>query len=144
MMRPLLTLALRNVGLLMVVVVPTFFVLFLLQVAVSSKEMFRDVPDALTFAGMAYLSTAIPICASGLAHQVLCFLLPREWSPTATRAVVFGSALLIPVVTVLVSFDSSFVAATISAIAVPAVISLALYTAVLRMPQKIRGSVAQH
>lgn len=132
--------ALRNLAMLMFLVLPIFFMLVLMQAFVSRSGTFRDVPDALTFAAMTYISTAAPVCAAGLLHQVACLLLPQGWPPAVTRVAVFGGALLIPVVTVLVSFDLSFVADTISAIAIPSVISSATYAAVMRLPQATRDA----
>lgn len=136
----MLTMA-RNVGLLMLIVFPSFLVLFLLQVAVTPREMFRDVPDALTFALFMYTTNAIPVCALGIMHQVACRLFPGHWSPLAARAVAYVLSLLIPAAAIVFGFAGNVVTDALVAIAFPSMIALALYAALMKLPSTTGADV---
>lgn len=121
--------ALKNLGWLVLVALPVFFLLVWLQALVGRAEGSRDLGYALETGGFYYLASVLYVLLGGLVHQVLVFLLPASSSPPRRRVI---ALLLTPVVPLALVPGGGL--GTLLEFLIPTVLALATYGVLMRIP----------
>ena len=106
MIRTVVVTALKNLGWLVVVALPLFFLLTWVQALVAGAEGSRDLGYVLETGAVYYLTNLPPVLVGGVIHQVIWLVLPRAWPRTRRMIMALVVAPLIPI-TVLCELSTS-------------------------------------
>ena len=129
MNRQMMVIGIRNLVLLVVIVMPLFFMLVWLQTLSQGTTGGKDVRYVLETGGVYYLNNVLPVLAGGVLHQAIWFALPQDWPVGRRRLIAFSLALIIPL-SVVVAWGGP--ASNLVAFVVPIVLSTTLYVLLMK------------
>ncbi len=96
MNKTILTTALENLALLVLVAMPLFFALLWVRALVAGVEGATDLGGVAEMGVFSYLAIVVPVLVGGLIHHVIWFVLPMAWPGARRRLVALFLAAVYP------------------------------------------------
>lgn len=122
---------LKNMGWLVLVALPCFFLLVWVQALISDAEGSRNIGYALETGAFYYLGSVFYVAFGGLVHQVFLLFLPSTWGQFKHRVI---ALLLTPVIPLLLILMGERVQ-TITDFLIPLILALGVYGLLIRLPE---------
>jgi hypothetical protein len=122
---------LKNIGWLILVALPCFFLLVWTQALIGDAEGSQNISYSLETGIFYYLGSVLYVVLGGLVHQVLLLFLPNTWNQFKLRVIALLLTPVIPLLLILMGERTQ----TITDFLIPVILALGVYGLLISLPE---------
>ncbi len=120
---------LKNLGKLLFIALPCFFLFIWMQAIINESQSRFEFGYILEIGAFYYLAVILWVALGGLIHSLVIEVLPQSWGQKIRRIAVFGFSPIIPISLIIFSARIE----TITEYLIPIILMLSIYSALYKL-----------